>query len=491
LINRWTPEQVAKFKKCYAQEIKKHGKPTAQAALRKLLGDPKNIALFAYIVLPHMFRLPFTKKQFDYMDHLQIGAKTKKSKASLCYRGFGKSTIGWTLAAIYECCYSTHKYIVVNAWNRSRVNEMIGEVKREFDNNKVLIEIYGDATRSKEEWSVEKIVPFGKTKIRGVTTKDNVRGLLFSGSRPNKIVSDDIIDDRAVRSETQREIALKWYQKALRGTLDQQSGFMELMNTKLHEEDIISTAMNGIGSFKAWDKFRVDFFNEDMTRNDEGNMSDEMLEELLLDPIAFEGEFQNNVVARNSGMVKIDDVHFFETLNSAIIKEVFIYADITHTAKTHSDYFAMAMAGKCEATNNIYIIDYFIDKIEVDKQADKLIEFYRYAELMGWTVGGIGYDSSGHASFGYWAIEHAKMKRGLYLPLEPKNFPGDKVEHLQRHVPIFKSGSLYMPKKNDYSKRFEDQLFSFPQEGMNDDAVDAVSGVLDYFTQGTGPALSF
>lgn len=457
-------------------------------AMREVFKDAANIALFAYVVLPHYFTRELTQWHYELLDHLEIGQRYKHNKGTMCFRGFGKTTIQWVLATIYEVVHKTHPYILINAWDQESSIGKLTLVREEFETNEVLELLYPGAIGNKDDWNRTSIVVYGDVQVGTISTKQNPRGKLKKGSRPTKIVSDDIIDDKNVLSMEQRQYALSWYNSALMPALASR-GVMEMLNTPLHHDDIICTVFSGQPPFGNWDTKKINLEDEQGNRQDGGLYSDEYIEALKLDQFTYQKEMMNNPLVITGGMIAYEDLRFYNTLDNAIIKEVFIHADTTHTAKTTSDYFAIAMAGRSD-DGKIFIIDYFIDKIDVEAQANKLIEFVEKAEMYNYRVSKVTYDEKSNQGFGYWAKDLARRQK-KYLPLEPLKWGSDKVTHFQPHVPLFKSNSVYLPEYHKHSKIALDQLTAFPQKGVHDDFIDALSGVLDNFQQPSGGFFSF
>ena len=195
---------------------------------------------------------------------------------------------------------------------------------------------------------------------------------ITKGSRPQKIISDDILSDQQVRSMEQREITLNWYKKALSEALSS-DGVLEVLNTPLHPDDIIMTIFKGEAPFNTWDVIKLPALENGKTVDKDWKTTKE-LQEKSKDEYTFQQELMCNPLRVDSGLIKYDDLCWYKKLPK--IKASAIHADTTHTGKSTSDYFAMAIIG--ESTDGYYyLIDYIIEKCTVDKQVDYLIEFYK------------------------------------------------------------------------------------------------------------------
>jgi len=57
-----------------------------------------------------------------------------------------------------------------------------------------------------------------------------------------------------------------------------------------------------------------------------------------------------------------------------------MHCDTTHTGKTTSDYFCGLIIGENKRDHNFYLIDFILEKLDVETQARKTIVLYsKYA----------------------------------------------------------------------------------------------------------------
>ena len=469
-VFRYKYEQIEQLR----TNIAKNKKLDWAKILKQKLSDPREIALFAYLVLPNTFSRPFTEYHYRFFDFLQIGIKEKKNKGAKLPRGFGKSTIATKLGCIYEACYQVHNYFLINSYSDSMSIEKLRIIKEEFENNNIIKFIFGEPIQTKEEWQKSSLICFGKVRFQTVSTGQTARGFLWRDTRPSKIVSDDILDDTGVRNGETREKTKDWYLKALRNVLTPK-GVMEFVNTPLHEDDLIENVFDKKGLFSNWETLHIKAI-EDGKSIDENWKPIEILElEQKLDPLTFSQEMMGIPVSIKGGLIQREDLRFWDNLPE--IKDIYIHADTTHTAKTTSDYFCL-VAGGIGKDNNFYIADFILEKLDVEKQARLLISFYLQYQKK---VKKITFDEKSNNGFGFWTKKLAKEEFGISLPLLPLGYQNDKVRHFQPHIPHFKANRVYFPSQHRFLKTALDQLLAFPQNGVHDDFVDGLSGVLDYF----------
>lgn len=187
------------------------------------------------------------------------------------------------------------------------------------------------------------------------------------------------------------------------------------------------------------------------------------------------GEFAD--IYENSALPP-DCLRYYDYINPDEFKELYIHADTTHTAKTTSDYFAIGVMGQSKRDNNYYLLDFILDKIDVERQANALITYY---QKYGNKIKKITYDEKANQGFGYWSKKLAKDDYNLSLPLEPLNYGADKFTHFEPNIKHFKANRIFLPQNNPRINTLSDQLLAFPSKEVNDDGVDMISGLLDNF----------
>ena len=492
-IKRYNFDDVQKFKDKYKHLKIKRGDDYAKRTVVDTFRDKSRIALFAYVAFPHYFNRLFKDVHYEHLEHVEIGTRHKRNKATMAYRGEGKTSIELVLQNVYEACYNTFQYVVINSYNSNMSTDKLRLIKEEFEMNEFIRYFYGNPIREKEYWNKQDLTVYGRTRFTTVSTGENPRGLLARGDRPQKIVSDDILSDVDVRSADLRAQALDWYKKALAECLAT-DGVLEILNTPLHPEDVIMQIFKGDPPFHAnWDTLKLPAMKNGKTVDKDWKTTKE-LKEKAKDEYTFQQELMCNPLKINSGMVKFDDLRAYETLPKII--QASMHADTTHTGKTTSDYFACGIIGEGE-DGNFYLIDMVIEQCEVNEQAEHVINLYkRYARTgfeleddnSKFDIVKLSYDEKANQGFGYWVKKMAVQDHALSLPIEEMKYPNDKVTHFKPHVPHFKANRVYIPQTHKYLKIFLDQLLAFPQKGVHDDAVDLVSGCLDLF-HGPTPAV--
>ena len=492
-INRWSISEAEAVRKNFLEMVDSRGEEAAIVSIRELCSDPRNIALFAHFFLPHYFNREFKDVHYRTLEKAHIGVNNFHVPiflhysegyqedflvgiAHMAYRGHGKTSVVLVLKTIYETCYNFNPYVVINSYSTAMAIDKIKLIKDEFESNDKLRMIFGEPVGAADYWNKSDLTVFGHTRIRAISTGQNPRGLIDKGTRPTRILSDDILDDSDVLSSDLRQKAMDWYKKALMNALAS-GGYMEIINTPLHEEDIIMQIMKGNPPFHNWITNQIDGMENGISVDPDWKTTEQLLE-MMKDEYTFAQEIMNAPKKVESGIVKHEDLRFWEVLPQ-LQGPIYIHHDLTHTAKQTSDFYCMG--GMTRTIDGMFILlDFILLKGDDAEQSKQVIGFYQKMQGYGITIEKITYDAIGHDSFGYWAKKLAREEHDLSLPLEPIKYPKDKVSHFSPHLPHIKANRVLFPKHHAQINQALDQLLAFPHAKVHDDFVDMLSGVMDF-----------
>jgi predicted phage terminase large subunit-like protein len=179
-----------------------------------------------------------------------------------------------------------------------------------------------------------------------------------------------------------------------------------------------------------------------------------------------------------NSLVESEWLRYYGHIDINDFDKLYMHCDTTHTGKTTSDFFCALILWENKKDKNYYIIDFILEKLDVEKQARKTIILYsQYQER----IKKLTYDEKANQGFGFWIKKLAKEEYSISLPIEELKYPNDKIQHFTPHIPHFKSNRIYLPSEHQCINLAKNQLIAFPEKWINDDFVDGLSGVLDNF----------
>ena len=178
-------------------------------------------------------------------------------------RGFSKTTTlqGCTAFAVAN---KLETFIVFIEKTLEEAGEVLTTVRDEFEQNKMILVIYGDVLGDKRT-SALQIESKKKAKdsqddvfINGVRLRakgwdQSPRGLKSREHRPSLIILDDVEKDKHIDSEYQRDKYMKWFNRSVVPALAI-DGAVKVFGTILHEDAMLMHLIrihNGV-IFRAW-----------------------------------------------------------------------------------------------------------------------------------------------------------------------------------------------------------------------------------------------
>ena len=246
-------------------------------SLAKELGQ-KDIAFFAEFFLTNKFVASSENtlkplgnvhyEIFDELDKLLIEDAFDQEEFILP-RGIGKSTIINSLVATWGAVYKTSVFTVVIGKTDALMSEFIEEVKHNLSDD-YLVECFGELLPTTKEYAnnSSEVELLNGTKVQGITWGSTLRGIKYKGNRPSVIITDDVLKEDDIRSETMLKRAIdKFYKEILPAGASARviKGKKNGMNTKfivigtpLSQKDLINYVKND-ASFKLLHKQVFEF----------------------------------------------------------------------------------------------------------------------------------------------------------------------------------------------------------------------------------------
>ena len=205
---------------------------------------------------------------FDNLNDLLINDRYDQEEFILP-RGIGKSTIINSLVATWGSVYKTSIFTVVIGKTDTLMSEFIDEVRNNLS-DEYLVECFGDIVPKDKSYAnnSSELETINGTKIQGITFAGSIRGIKFKGHRPSIIITDDILKEDDVRSETMLQRAIdKFYKEVLpagasarviKGKKNGMNTKFIMIGTPLSQKDLINYVKND-ASFKLLHKSVFEF----------------------------------------------------------------------------------------------------------------------------------------------------------------------------------------------------------------------------------------
>lgn len=445
----------------------------------------------------HNFCLPILnpeledKESFRVPDfHLQIYKdllKDDRLQLTVAPIGFAKSTL-LKILALYEILIKKDvKFTLYVSSTDTKAVEHLGAIQ------KVLKTEYIKAVFGYEILSInthEVIILYNnhKYKIEAVASGSDIAGKNFEGIRPALIIADDLEDLEQAKSIERTNKLQDWLFTVLIARLPSlQEGKIRMINTVLSLDSLTNRILGNSPNLQFKNDFKdwITYFYQALDNNqksiwEERHPTKFLLKEKEIRPSTFARNYMNSPFDEGQSLIKYEMLRFYEYLNMDDFNDVYIHCDTTHTGKTTSDYFALVVLAESKKDNNFYVLDFILEKMDVETQARRSILMYqKYKSL----VRKFTFDEKANQGFGFWIKKLAREEYSISLPIQELKYPNDKITHFEPHIPHFIANRIYLPSRHQQIQIATSQITSFPDKSINDDFVDGLSGVLDNFNK--------
>lgn len=470
-----------------------------------------NLELFCKTFFPRIFTgefCEFHKEVFRSLEDYIINKNNSKAYfVRSAPRGHGKSQIlsfGFPLWCIVNK-YS--KNILIVSDTNDQAMQFIMAIRDELEENEILRDAYGDLVGNKT-WANIKINTSTKIQVVGKGAGQKLRGIKYKYFRPDIIIVDDLENDESVETEAQRQKLLNWFQKALLPCGNTTVKIIYI-GTVLNYESLLNKLLSA-PEYSMWDRKKyqavIKFSKshlweewEEILKSDKYDNPDyearefykkhkrEMLKGVkilwegkqpdhyydlmvmkLMNPEAFDSEYQNDPVSESMRVFKEDWFKYWEDLPE--IKQVYIGVDPSLAKSNKADNSAITVIGK-GVDNFLYVLKSDIRRRKPDKIIDDLIsECITYqAKLVK-----VGIEAMQFQYFFAQECGRRGLEQNIAIPIEPMTNIQDKQLRIKGLVPFIKNGYI---KFHISQKKLLDELRRFPKG--SDDGMDSLKYAVD------------
>lgn len=437
-------------------------------------------------------------------------------------RGHAKSTFVSFAFPIWCICYGYKKCIILISCSSDMARLFLTRVRIELESNMRIKAVFGNL-QSNTKWNNSEILTSTDIYFVGKGAGQQMRGLNLK-SRPDLVIIDDLEDDEAVSTETQRSILKKWFQSAVMqmgaptcdfffiGTVLSYDALLYHLLTSPNYSSWERKIYRAVEKFSQsslwlrWEELMTDLNDEHAARtakkfyeeNKEEMLKDTkvlwenqrkdmylyLMTKRLEDEEAFNSEFQNDPQTENSRLFKEDwlEENVYEFPPN--IKRCFGAIDPSCGKNRKADTSAIIVLGEGE-DNFIYILEASVKVRRPDEIITDMEEIIGrwYEKLEGFVV-----ETNQFQSFFSTTVQQHFLNLGMYINwIEVYHGANEKKERrINSMIPKFKNGYIKIKKSQVVLWR---QLKNYPKD--RDDGVDCLEMALRPLIQSKASALSF
>lgn len=404
-------------------------------------------------------------------------------------------TLSYGLATLL---FRERNFMLLVSDTESQACLFLGQIKQTLSENEDVINLFGLKRDEKglvkfvKDSESDVIVEFDdghKFRIIAKGAEQKLRGLLWSGKRPDIVICDDLENDEIVMNKDRREKFKRWFYGALLPCRSKE-GVIRYVGTILHTDSMLENFMPKerdkqtiVEPLKVyttkrtlWKSVKYKAHNSDFTEILwPDKFTAQELREIRQDyidrgiPDVYSQEYLN---------VPIDEsTTYFRKADFLVIREedrkkkfnYYIAADLAISEKERADWSVFVVGGVDE-DGRLYIINVIRDRMDGLTIVNTMLALQRLYDPLAFGVE----DTQISKAVGPF-LNLSMIEQNVYINLVPlKPHKTDKVSRARSIQARMRAGGVKFDKDADWYQTYEDELMVFPRS-RHDDQVDATS----------------
>jgi len=398
-----------------------------------------------------------------------------------------KSTIITFALTIQNILEDPNITVGIFSHTRPIAKAFLRQIKREFENNKILLDLFPDVVweqphRDSPKWSEDE----GIIVKRSANPKEATVEAwgLVDGQPVSKhyklMVYDDVVTRESVTNPEMVQKVTKAWEESRSLTISDGSGKTRCMGTRWHFADTYRDIIKK-GSVKVRLYTEVD---------DMGNLvlwspETQLKKRRDMGPYVYACQIKQDPKMDSVEGFKAEWLQYWPA-DSAQGMNVYILCDPAGEKKKENDYTVFWVVG-ANSDENYYILDVVRDRLNLTERGDILFSLHKKYRKVSLSVK-VGYEKVGMQS----DIEHYedRMRReGYRFRIIPIPAAIGKSDRIKKLIPLFEQGRIYLPEKIvkvDYEGNKVDLVRAFVAEEyewfpfpVHDDMLDSLAKITE------------
>jgi predicted phage terminase large subunit-like protein len=412
-------------------------------------------------------------------------------------RGHAKTT-GMTVSyGLATLLFRERKFMLLVSDTESQAAMFLGYFKEQLQENKPLVELFGLKRNEKgqvqfvKETETDIIVEMEdghKFRVIAKGAEQKLRGLIWSGTRPDIILCDDMENDELVMNKDRREKMRKWFYSALLPCISSK-GIIRVVGTILHMDSLLERLMpkpydrwSHQEPLKLWSETRRNGWtsikyrahSDDFTyvlwpeKHSKESLQQKREEYIGMGmPDVYSQEYLNIPLDESVAYFKRNDFNHITEEDAKLQLTYYITVDLAISEADRADYSVFIIAGVDEF-KRLHIKEVIRERLDGREIVDTLINLQRVynPELVGIE------EMQVSKSIGPFLYEEM-LAQNTYLNIVKLKHGGkDKISRARSIQARMRAKTIKFEKGADWYPAFEDELTRFPRD-THDDQVDA------------------
>lgn len=194
---------------------------------------------WAKYFFPHYLKKPMSKMHSWLVKELQnANLESGDKTAVVAPRGGAKTTWTSKIYPLFCLCEGLEPYQLLVSDTGKQSKRNLAAIREELTKNDRLREWYPEVCGKGPRWNTTEIETRNGLFIEAIGAGAASRGATFKNHRPSRITIDDLLRDKAARSQIQRDYLTDWFFNALLPMGDGKPNVM-FVGTALHRDDTL------------------------------------------------------------------------------------------------------------------------------------------------------------------------------------------------------------------------------------------------------------
>lgn len=391
----------------------------------------------------------------------------KRLKLVLIPRGHFKSTFFTIAYPLWELGKDkTQRFLLANAVY-GNAQSFLRSIKGQVEKNPKLS--WWDLEKG-ENWSDEELTVKRETFHKEPSVSIAGIGSQLPSQHYDKIIWDDLVNEKNIATKDQADKVISFWQDTL--NLLDPGGLGILIGTRWSYRDLYQYVIENLTD--DFDIIIRKAIADDGKIYFESRFSKDELasRRRRLGPYKFSLQYQNELVDPEDAVFKRKWIQKYRDLPATVKK--FQTIDPALSEDPTADY-SVIMTGAVDVNNNLYVVDYFRERVNPRVLIDKIFEHYIKHKPSRIGIETIAFQRV----LSFW-IEDQQRERGVFLPIEElKTSDRAKPDRILALQPRFSAMTIFIKR---WMMALEDELISFryPESNqLHDDLIDALAYLLE------------
>lgn len=430
---------------------------------------------------PHYFSKPFGEYHKEWNTLADVPDEPVFIAAP---REHTKSTFFTLGVPVHDICTGSHHFVLIVSDTEDLAADFSQFIQLELEENERIKQDFGDLT-NQGNWESKDFITRNGVRVKARGRGQRVRGLRNRQYRVDRIIIDDLENDKNVKNPRLIKEAIDWILEALINTLAE-GGSMTMIGTLLSKKSVLAQ-MIGMKCEDDTEKPRFisrlyKAVGEDGEILWPGGWTKARLanKKKLIGSIRFNKEFQNDP-RDDEGLFREEWIRYYhpEELVGKSLR-VYTFIDPSMENGASSDYKAIITIG-LDTEGIIYVLDAFIRRCSVDTMAR--VAYTRYEEFRPLII---GMEENALGEFAQSPFKLVARDKKYQLPIKGIKHATAKEGRVGRLSSFVERGMIRFQKSHSDQDLLVEQLIYFPSTTMNDDGPDALEGAVDMAEKNSG-----